>query len=140
MTYEVALLSACVTIFINYCIGKPGSEFSPNEIFSRYTVWLSIRRLKSIGLYDGYIEQYNDNLKRQTKQHEIIQLNNDFKRILYNAAEPFFTWERAFGMCVICTGFWVSLFFGLIFYENFLYLLSVIVISHIFIRVINKII
>lgn len=136
----LSLISASLTIFINYCIGKPSGEFSPYEIFSGYTVWLSIWRLKRVGLYDGYIKQYNENANRQTKHHEIIQLNRDFEKILYNAAEPFFTWERAVGICPVCTGFWVSLGIGIGFYENLLYLVSVIVISHIFIRIINKVI
>jgi hypothetical protein len=48
---ELGILSAFLTIFTNYIIGKPGGEFSPYEIFSGYTVWLSIKRLQSIGLY-----------------------------------------------------------------------------------------
>lgn len=138
-TLFIALIASSLTIFLNYCIGKPSGEFSPYEIFSRYTVWLSIRRLEKLNLYNSYLNQYEDNLKRNTKIHEIVQLKNDFKRILYNTAEPFFTWERAVGMCPVCTGFWVSLATGLVFYENLLYLLSVIVISHILIRIFNKV-
>ena len=105
----VSLLATCLTIFINYCIGKPSSDFSPYEIFANYTIWLSIRRLKEVGLYDQYSEQYHDNLVRLKTKHEVITLKNDFKKMLYNAADPFFTWERAVGMCPVCTGFWISL-------------------------------
>lgn len=134
----LALGSASLMMLINYAIGKPGSEFSPYEIFSSYTVWLSKMRLQKLGLYNQYLRQFEESRPRTAA--ESIELTNDFKRILYNAAEPFFTWERAFGMCSICTGFWVSLFIGIVFYENLLYLLSVIVISHVLIRVFNKII
>ncbi len=135
---EIGLLSAGLTLFINYCIGKPASEFSPYEIFSGYTIWLSIRRLKKIGLYNQYIKQYNQNLNRAEEKHEIISLKNDFKKILYDAAEPFFTWERAAGMCPVCSGVWTSIAFGLVFTKNLVYLLIIVLISHIVIRLANK--
>lgn len=133
-----SLIASSLTIFINYCIGKPSGEFSPHEIFSDYTVWLSKKRLWKLGLYQQYLRQFKESNPRTSA--ESIELNNDFKRILYNAADPFFTWERAVGMCPVCTGFWVSLIIGVVFYQNLLYLLSVIVISHILIRIFNKII
>lgn len=136
---EIGALSAMITIFLNYAIGKPAGEFSPYEIFSSYTVWLSIRRLKAVDLYNNYIGQYNENLQRANTKAEIIQLNNDFKKMLYDAADPFFTWERAVGMCPICTGFWITLFFALFFTHNFVELVGIIVLSHLLIRIFNKI-
>jgi hypothetical protein len=136
---ELGILTGFLTIFLNYCIGKPGSEFSPYEIFSGYTVWLSIKRLQSIGLYETYADQYNEGLKNANTQHEIISLNNDFKKMLYNAADPYFTWERAVGMCPICTGFWITLFAAFFFTQNFFNIASIVVISHITIRLLNKI-
>lgn len=135
---EIGLLSAGLTIFINYCIGKPASEFSPYEIFSGYTVWLSIRRLKKVNLYEKYKKQLDENLS-STGQYEQVLIKNDFKKILYDAAEPFFTWERAFGMCPICTGLWISLIFGFLFTQNLLSLLVIVITSHITIRLLNKI-
>ena len=143
LIYEVlfvALLSASLSIFINYCIGKPGSEFSPYEIFSSYTVWISIRRLKVMDLYDSYAKQYQDNLTRARTKAEIVELKNDFKKILYNSADPFFTWERAVGMCSICTGFWVSLIISILAHGNVFEVAGIIVISHILIRIFNKLI
>lgn len=135
----IGVLSAFLTHFINYCIGKPGSEFSPYEIFSGYTVWLSKRRLKWMLIYDQYEKQLNENVRRCEDYYEQIQIKNDFKKILYNAAEPFFTWERAVGMCQVCTGFWVSLISGIFFTQNLLSLLIIVLISHITIRLLNKI-
>ncbi len=135
---EIALLAACLTIFINYIIGKPSGDFSPYEIFSSYTVWLSIRKLKKVGLYYQYTEQYEDNLKRAKTLHEVISLKNDFKKMLYNAADPFFTWERAVGMCPICTGFWISLIIAILATGNILHILEIVVFSHIIIRIANK--
>jgi len=127
-------------MFLNYCIGKPSSEqFSPYEIFSFYTVWLSIRRLQKVGTYDQYIRQYNENLNRADAKHEVINLKNDFKKMLYDSAEPFFTWERAVGMCPVCTGFWISVLIGLIFSFNFSEIIGITVISHIAIRILNKV-
>ena len=135
---EISILAACVTLFLNYCIGKPASDFSPYEIFSRYTVWLSIRRLKEVGLYDQYSEQYHDNIQRVKTKHEIISLKNDFKKMLYNAADPYFTWERAVGMCPVCSGFWISLIIAILATGNILHILEIVVFSHIIIRIANK--
>jgi cobalamin biosynthesis Co2+ chelatase CbiK len=135
---EMVLLASAVTIFLNYCIGKPASDFSPYEIFSSYTVWLSIRRLKEVGLYDQYSEQYHDNLQRVKTKYEVVSLKNDFKKMLYNAADPYFTWERAVGMCPVCTGFWISLIIAILATGNILHILEIVVFSHIIIRIANK--
>lgn len=153
----IGILSAFLTIFLNYIIGKPGSDFSPYEIFSRYTIKLCIYRLKKIGLIDTYHKEFSENLKRVEDLHDYNnEMNNDGKkiennpnylsmrmdyhRILYQAAEPYFTWERAVGMCSICTGFWISLIVAICFYQNFVHCVSIIVISHVTIRILNKII
>lgn len=126
--------------FLNYCMGKPASDkWSPYEIFSFYTVWLSERRLRQVELLDTYMEQYNENFERAETEHQKIKLKNDFNKMLYDAADPFFTWERSIGMCPVCFGFWVALITGLVFTQNLLHLSTIIVISHIFIRLFNKI-
>lgn len=138
LVFSIGIIAAFITIFLNYCIGKPGGEFSPYEIFSRYTVWLCIKRLQKVGLYSEYISQYNENLSRAGSKHEIIDIKNDFKKMLYNAAEPYFTWERAVGMCPICTGFWITLFTSLLFTQNLIEIITIVVISHVTIRLLNK--
>lgn len=138
LAIEIGLICAFVTLFLNYCIGKPGSNFSPYEIFSSYTVWLSIKRLQNVGLYNLYAQQYTENIQRANTQSEIISLKNDFKKQLYEAAEPFFTWERAAGMCPVCNGFWVALIISLFFSTNFFDIAAIVVISHITIRLLNK--
>lgn len=134
----LALISTGAAMLHNYAIGKPGGKFSPHEIFSFYTVWLSIRRLKVVGLYDNYAKQYSDNLQRVKTKAEIITLNQDFKKLLYDAADPFFTWERAVGMCINCTGFWISLLISILAQANIVETISIIVISHILVRIISK--
>lgn len=134
------ILCAFLTAFLNYCIGKPGGDFSPYEIFSFYTVWLATKRLEKIGLIKTYHDQYNDSLIRAEKESEYISLKNDYNKMIYEAAEPFFTWERMIGMCSVCTCFWVTFITSIFFYENIVYLFINILISHITIRLLNKII
>lgn len=136
----IGVFSAFLNVFINYCIGKPGSkEFSPYEVFSWYTVWLSKMKLKRIGLWKQYEQQYAGSIKEIPKFKK-IELKNDFSKVLYEAADPFFTWERAVGMCSICTGFWISLGVGLVFTNNFMYLIAIVLLSHITTRLLNKLI
>lgn len=143
----VGIISACLTIFLNYCLGKPGSEkFSPYEIFASYTIWLSKRRLKKIGLWDKYQKLYHQGLADSKAKHQRLTYEKEFNLMLYEAADPFFTWERAAGMCPVCTGFWIALITGIIFtfqnnfwsFNNFFNLVIIIVISHVTIRILNK--
>lgn len=137
----IGIIAAFLNHFINYVIGKPGSEnFSPYEILAQYTVWLSTRRLKEMQLYDKYIKQYNENAERLTSKAEAANFKREFDKIIYDAADPYFTWERAVGMCPVCTGFWVSLGVGLVFTVNFVALACVVVTSHVVIRVLSKVI
>lgn len=137
----IGILAAFLNHFINYVIGKPGSEnFSPYEILASYTVWLSTRRLKEMQLYDKYIKQYNENAERLTNKAEAAAFKREFNEVLYNAADPYFTWERAVGMCPVCTGFWVSLGVGLVFSGNFVALGCIVVTSHVVIRLLSKLI
>lgn len=137
----IGVLAAFLTIFLNYTIGKPGSEkFSPYEIFSFYTVWLSKRRLKNVGILCQYESQYEENNERIKSRNQHITLKNDYRKIYYEAAEPFFTWERAFGMCPVCFGFWVAVIVNFYCTEPFINSVCIILISHIVIRLLRKII
>lgn len=125
--YEVGFLSAFLTMFLNYCIGKPGSDnYSPHEIFSGYTAWLAKRRLKQEGKYFPYREQFKGTSIK------------DQREVLYQAAQDLFTWERAVGMCPICFGFWVSLICGFLFTFNLVSVVEIILISHVTIRILAK--
>lgn len=146
MIFIIGVLAAALTLFLNYCFGKPSGEFSPYEIFSSYTIVLSKNRLIKVGLWDHYIQQYTEGISHLKTRHEIITFKNDFKKMVYDAANPFFTWERAVGMCPVCTGFWVSLIVGIFGlsiiseYSLFLVDLGIIILtSHITIRILNKI-
>lgn len=135
--YVFAFLTGCLSIFLNYIIGKPGNEFSPYEIFSSYTVWLSKWKLKRLGLYEGYEKQFG--FESAEKKYQLYSLKKDAASIMYNAAEPFFTWERAVGMCSICTGFWISLFSGILYTFDFIEIIEITILSHISIRLLNKV-
>lgn len=132
-------LAGCLSIFVNYIIGKPGSEFSPYEIFSRYTIYLSKKRLKDVGLFFTYHNQFWDSMKQARTRIEQRTLWIDYKKLLYQSAEPFFTWERAVGMCSICTGFWISVISGLFYTFNISEIIEIIITSHVTIRILNKI-
>lgn len=135
---ELGIYSGLLTMFLNYTIGKPSAEFSPYEIFSSYTVWLAKWRLNRVGLLHTYTGQYEENKRGKHRKYELIELENDHKKILYNAAEPFFGWERAAGMCPVCTGVWIAGGVWLAFSENLLDLIIIIIISHVVIRLMNK--
>lgn len=123
------VLSAFLSLFVNYCLGKPGSEnFSPHEIFSWYSAWLAEWRLMRTDR-KKYTE-WIDGSDASTK---------DLWRMIYQEAEEKFTWERAVGMCVICTGFWISLICGFFYTLDPVQIVEIVLIAHIFIRLLSKI-
>lgn len=147
MIILIGIYAGILTLFINYCFGKPSGNFSPYEIFSGYTLFLAKKRLIKVGLWDQYLNQFIEGVSQLKTKHEIITFKNDFKKMVYEAADPFFTWERAVGMCPICTGFWISLIVGIfnlsIYSEISLLLVNIIVIvlsSFLTIRILNKLI
>jgi len=137
--FIIGFLAGLATLFISYLIGNPGSDFSPHEIFSRYTIWLAEERLHLLQTFHLYKKQYNDQLKNcNTKAcYETVKLEH--KKMIYQAAEPYFTWERAVGMCRICTGVWIAILTWLIFGHGLVSLIVIILISHLTIRVLNRI-
>ena len=133
------IIAGFIAIFFNYIIGKPGGEFSPYEIFSSYTVLLSKWRLKRAGLFQMFYDDYCQSVFNKDKS-TTEGMTRDYHKMLYNAADPLFTWERAVGMCVVCSGFWIALAYGiLIVGMDYISLLKIIVVSHVTIRLLSKV-
>lgn len=137
----IGLWLGLLTLFLNYCLGRPGSgDFWPQEIFSFYPLQLARRKLKKLGLYPLYQQQYQEGMKQGKTKAEQRQFKQDFKKVIYQAAEPFFTWERAAGMCPVCNGVWLSIGGGLLFTTHPAILLIIVLVSHVVIRTLNKLI
>lgn len=65
-------------------------------------------------------------------------LTLDGNKLILQAAEPYFTWEKAFGMCVICTGFWICLISGIFYTLEPVPLIEIVLIGHVTIRTLKK--
>lgn len=118
---EIGLFTAFLSLFIDYTL-KPG------EIFFEYTFILAKNRLKQEKIW----EQYQAMIDEAGKTKEV-------KRIIYEAASEYFTWEKAIGMCVICTGFWISLICGIFYTLEVAPLIEIVLISHVSLRILTKI-
>ncbi len=108
--------------FLDNALGYPGKEFT-NEIdtgaiFFGWTYQLAYMRVESLRGEKWMRELSDKVLAEFTEQADILQAVKDFKRAIVAEARPYFTWERAVGMCIYCTNFWISvlvcLFFGLV--------------------------
>lgn len=106
-----ATLTALLSFFIDYCIGRPSTDFSPHEIFSKWTLKLAENRLRSIGLWASFDRQLRDAFSQTMTQEDYNSLRISFKKMLVQQAMPFFTWERACGMCPVCTNVWINVLF-----------------------------
>ncbi len=104
---------ALLSYFLYYCFGQPMSdEPKTREIFSFYPLLLAKRRLtkEQIADIEKMFSHFPDDPLNKAEAKKEIHLT-----ILKMARETF-TWEKAFGMCIICTGFWIALFFGIIYF------------------------
>jgi hypothetical protein len=118
------VLAALLSLFLDYCLGLSGAGFSPREIFSGYTNWIVRQRL-------------GNKVKEITESYK-FEDEYDRDAFLYSQAEPLFTWEKAAGMCVVCTGFWIALVTGIFYTFSPVSIFEIILTSHVTIRIITK--
>lgn len=94
----LSAIPAAFSYFLDYCLGSPMDD-DPNakEILSWYSLFLASWRL------------------RREKKTPSDQSRTQGKTILL-AARKYYTWEKAFGMCIYCTGFWIALTAATVYY------------------------
>lgn len=116
-----AVISAAISVFLNFALGKPGAAAEPNmdgeelinphAVLFDWTLELANRRFR---------RHYSDKEQKEwEKQYTTMREGvNCYQKQLYHLQEmrdrvvkgrEFFTWEHAAGMCIYCTNFWVSL-------------------------------
>lgn len=113
------ILSAFLAVFVGYII-KPG------EVFGDYSYVLAKWKLKRMGV-----------LKEYEEGHDFTD-RSDKVLFIFHAAESSFTWEKAVGMCIICTGFWISLLSGFFYRFTPVPIIEIVLISHVTIRILTK--
>ncbi len=115
----LSLLCASTSYFLDYCLGRPQAaedEIGVGEIFFFYTLMLSKKRLKREGDdFASKLDDMNEGLKvngfrkeSTTDPFERNEQRKDREAAIVVRARSYFTWEKALGMCIYCTGFWIS--------------------------------
>ena len=137
---------ALLVFFIDYLIGRPSDEkFSINDIFSGYTFLLSRLRLHRMGVLQVLKIQLSSQLSAAKTKKEIADIQISFRRMVIETARPYFSWEKAAGMCPVCFHVWIfvanylyqteKIFFS---FENIITFTFNLTISHLIIRVLKK--
>lgn len=120
----LSCIPACISYFLDFCIGRPGSD-QPNTgaVFSKYSLWLAEKRLNSI---QNSIESNRSILQALQQTFYSLVSNDDplirrdgisqLNTTILLEAQKHYTYEKAFGMCIVCTNFWISLFCSIAFY------------------------
>lgn len=145
MLHELILISllscvpALLSYFLDYCFGRPMSdEPKTREIFSFFPLWLAKRRLSKEEVAD--IKRMFSGMEPDEQNR--IEAKKQFHLGILNMGRERFTWEKAFGMCIICTGFWIAMIFAIFFFfflqlnflPSFSLLLLTPIISHLILR------
>lgn len=110
----IALASAGVSFFLDFCLGQPGNDEGPKtkEIFFGWTLQLAWWRLKrSAPRLLRQINEENLSLSQLTTCPDPITSAANKKNretAIVENAKRFFTWEWAFGMCIYCTNVWIT--------------------------------
>jgi len=147
--FTMGILCGCLTVFLRYLIGLGHDQFNPADLFASYTVFLSERRLKIMGALKDLYRDYMNSMTGCHTDAERAHVRMDYKVMLHNQAAPLFTWERAAGMCAVCSGVWLGMV-GWAFFEwflphpgpgikHFFDFLIIILTSHVSIRLLNKV-
>lgn len=98
LIFLLSTIPAAFNYFLDYCLGRPMDDKpNPKEIFSGYSLWLAKRRLK--------IERV-----------VVLHVESEDNKAIMLEAQKYYTWEKAMGMCIYCTGFWCALIAAAIFY------------------------
>lgn len=139
LAFAVATIPASFSYFLDYCLGKPGSEQPNNsEIFSFYTLLISewtLGRNKATKIMTNFIEMMRD----KDQRHDAQRLY--FETVVAEAQKRF-TFQKMFGMCIFCTGFWIALISTFFFVNVFppstmnpnFYFLLIPIFSHLILR------
>lgn len=117
MVLIYGMLAGFFSLFISYTL-------QPGEIFFGWSYFLAKWRLKRMGWWEQY--------KAMTGERK------EKRKIGYYAAEDYFTWEKALGMCVICSGFWICLISGIFYTFKPVPLIEIVLIGHVTIRTLKK--
>lgn len=105
----IYILGVCgVFRFWIYAIGEPHSEFNPKAILSSYSYYISLLRLKSLGINEDIKEPIGN-----TEEEKILNREAKMSYIIERAS-PLAGWANPLGLCPTCTSFWVMLIFVLI--------------------------
>lgn len=136
------VFTALLSFLLDYCLGRPSGNFSPYEIFSRYTLFLAESRMKKIGLWSDFYKQRQEAGALTSSLAELDETITSFDKMMVQRASDFFTWERAVGMCPVCTNVWINVIFMVVniftLHLGLLPLLYILLVSNFLIRLIIR--
>lgn len=115
LCFCLSFIPAGISYFLDYCLGHPAGEFSTKEIFSNWTLFLAKRRIgkKKEGEFVIALKALLDSDDEETRSQGQDQL----KKSIVLSARNHFTWEKIFGMCIICSNFWTAQIAAFFFYR-----------------------
>ena len=142
---QFSFICALLIFMLDYGLGKPGDEnFNKQALLFRWSFFLAKKRLKKNGAWKSLYAQHSQNLTFSISTEERLIYTNNFKMIVFQNAQPFFTYEMILGMCPVCTHLWVTLSIFLsvdIFYfsVNIFIFMHYLSFSHLLIRLFKRI-
>lgn len=117
----LAFFSFISSYFLDYILGRPSSQ-NPNQkaIFFFWTYFLARKRLEreKPSLYKSLIGSISQEIAPIQTMDGVPALSNfATKEVvvaqIVNEGRELFSWELPFGMCSVCTNFWISLFIAI---------------------------
>jgi hypothetical protein len=140
------------SMFLDNALGHPGKEYvqdiDAGAILFPWTYWLAYNRLETIKGEEFMRNLYYDLAGSAITAEDIFTAERDYKRNVVHMAGSFLTIERALGLCIFCTNFWVCVVFCAIFsicnpftfehFPNYILLLTVPFLSHLILKHVNR--
>ncbi len=152
--YILIITITCVgfSMFLDNALGHPGKEFAldidAGAIFFGWTYLLAYSRLSEMKGEAYMRELFNNVSGEATTPEEIFTSERDYKKNVVHMAAKYWTFHRAFGMCIFCTNLWVCVLFCLLFtfanpftfehFPNYMLFLTVPFLSHLILKHVNR--
>jgi hypothetical protein len=158
IVYILFLVFICVffSLMLDYGLGHPGKkvdEFegigpSAKELLFGWSYFLAKSMLQITPKYVLLVNQFADKIN-STDYETAVKARRQFRYQVFIMGREMFTWQYAFGMCIFCTNFWISLFFAGFFtfisrfyvfitFPRYFLFLCIPIFSHAILRLINK--
>lgn len=139
-----SLVPVAISLIIDVCLGYPSKdEFDNKAIFFSLSYYFAKKRLIKLGLFKDLVTPYQD-VYKNAKGGSVVQwvTLDGIKNVTFQEGRKYFSWEKGFGMCPVCTNIRIAIIFSLLCIflndNSYFFLLLIPIFSNLYLLIYNK--